>query len=378
MKFTVKNRKVLRRGVIYTYNRFRSCFDSLRNFAPTLIPLPGRYHSKRGQFTCTENGKVFVTYRVRPIRAQIVDTLQVFDDSSDTAIVIQGPLVKKHDFTFETVKLYRQIFPGSIIIFSTWRSEPKEELSKIEKLGAHISTKEAPPKGGLGTHNLQMTSSHAGALFANFLGAEFVMKTRSDQRIYNPFAIRLMKGLLQSFPLSEEASKSQDARLAVISFSSFAYRIYGLSDMLHFGKSTDILKYWNGSQDNRLRIDESMALFPTILDVARQRIAETYYMTNFLQATDWDLKWTLEDYWAACMERFVIVDAASLDLYWPKYSLQEDRWKNYRYPITHQELDFAFWIGLGQKANYEKSIVGTPEKALGFPLLRETDLFNYR
>jgi len=311
------------------------------------------------------------------MKSQQIDELQVFKNHSDTAILIQGPIVQDFSFTLETVKLYTRIFPGSPIIVSTWTNESKENRDAIERLGAYLVSSELPSQVGIGSHNLQMTSTHAGVLFSQALGAEFIQKTRTDQRIHNPLAITLMKGLLSYFPLSQQAASHQNSRIVVISFSSFVFRLFGLSDMLHFGKTEDILKYWNGSLDDRGSIDLSKPN-PSIVDLADRNIAETYYMTNFLRNTSWDIHLTLENYWDACRERFVIVDAASVDLYWPKHSFQEERWKNYQYPITHQEMDFAFWIGLKDQPEYDKKIMISPEKELGFTLSWETDSSQYR
>ena len=376
LKSTIQNNRffhwvatVIRENTLNRIRRIREVF-------PTIIPLLGKFRSRQGQHPFTENGKVFVTYRVRPIRSQQVDNFQVFKTNSDTAIIVQGPIMKEFSFTFETIKLYTRIFPGSPIILSTWKNESKDILDAIETLGAHVVTSDLPPPGGVGSHNLQMISSHAGVVLSQTLGAKFLLKTRTDQRIHNPLAITLMKGLLDYFPLSEHASQNQVSRLAVISFSSFAYRLFGLSDMLHFGKSEDIFKYWNGSLDSRDSVDLSKP-HPSIVELATRNIAETYYMTNFLRGTSWNVELTLDNYWAACRDRFIIVDAASLDLYWPKRSIQEDRWKNYSYPITHQEMDFAFWISLRDKIEYDSRIMKISEKELGFPLLWETDISRY-
>ena len=54
----------------------------------------------------------FFTFHLRPKRADKIGT--VADKSlkySKVAIVIQGPIVYDEDFTLETIKLYKKIFP---------------------------------------------------------------------------------------------------------------------------------------------------------------------------------------------------------------------------------------------------------------------------
>jgi hypothetical protein len=280
-------------------------------------------------------------------------------------------------FTVESVKLYRKIFPGSQIIFSSWEGQQKLATAQIEALGAHVILSSPPVFKGIGSHNLQMTSSHIGIKLAQSLGSRYVLKIRSDQRIHNPYSLVLLKKLLLRFPLGELASKSQENRIVTTSLSSFAYRLFGLSDMIHFGSTEDLLHYWDGSLDKRDFIQNPIPEGPSSIEVAQQNLAETYFMTNFLRGVEWPIEWTLKNYWAACEQLFLVVDAASLDVFWPKYSFQEERWNDYRFPITHQPLDFAFWLGLSEQSDVDEGLLELPEKELGFPLSREARVGAY-
>jgi hypothetical protein len=344
-----------------------------RALKPTVLPLGRKHRSHHGEFKCVENGCSFVTFRTRPIYRQALDALQEFPQHPDTAIVIQGPIIPNFSFTLETVKLYRDIFPGSFIIVSTWNSESQTALDEIRLLGAHVVVSEPPSEKGLGSHNLQMLSSNAGLVHAESLGVKFAIKTRSDQRIYNPYSINLMKELVEQYPLTDEASLHQKGRVVSISLSSFAYRPFGLSDMLHFGAVSDLIKYWNGSLDNRSGPVAPLQSLHSTRDSAKQLLGEPYFTTNFLSSTGWNIEWTLENYWAACVERFIVIDASSIDLYWPKYSFKEERWKNYIHPVSHQEIDFAFWTSLRSGLRGQERIINLPEIELRPPLSRESD-----
>ena len=67
------------------------------------------------------------------------DTWIQDNDGSKVAIVVQGPVIIKNDFTFETLKLYVNIFPNEIIVLSTWDCNKNVEVfAKIRNLGVHI------------------------------------------------------------------------------------------------------------------------------------------------------------------------------------------------------------------------------------------------
>ena len=129
---------------------------------------------------------VFLTYHVRPKYAKTVKTESdktVFDFKR-IGLVIQGPIAKKHDFTLESVRLYKRTFNHSVIILSTWEDEDRDYLSQFKAEGIEIILNKKPLTAGISNRNYQIVSSHAGLLRAKELGAEYGFKTRTDQRIY--------------------------------------------------------------------------------------------------------------------------------------------------------------------------------------------------
>ena len=89
---------------------------------------------------------------------------------------------------------------------------------------------------------------------AKRLGATHVVKTRSDQRAYNPSLLSYLYNLLQVFPVNA-GEKIQKSRIIGTSLNTFKHRIYGLSDMFLFGEIDDLLLYWDSSiiKNNILR-----------------------------------------------------------------------------------------------------------------------------
>ena len=71
---------------------------------------------------------------------------------------------------------------------------------------------------------------------------------------------------------------------------------------------------------------------------------------------------TLGGWWRMLGERTAIVDAASLDLLWPKYTLREFRFRDYSMSSLFEEVQMSDWLLLAR----EPSLIGmsVPEEEL--------------
>ncbi len=288
-------------------------------------------------------GKFFSLHR-RPVLARDIAAKKYQQALLDkTAIVIQGPLIDKFSFTMETIKLYKRIFPELLLIVSTWKNEDSELIKKIRKLkDVELVLSKTPKVSGPAHFNYQLISSKNGIIKAKQQGADFVVKTRSDQRIYNPASVNCLYYLSQ-FPI--KSKYKQKSRLVTIDLDTFKYRPYGLSDMLIAGNTDDVLQYFSAPHDRR----KKMPVSKSQLDFAKKRICETRFSTYFLEAVGRKLKWTLQDSWEAFADHFAIADTASLDFYWPKYSLfREYRYRVYDKQYNSESLHFADWFCLYQ------------------------------
>ena len=297
----------------------------------------------------------FVTERRRPKFESRRHKTWCADPRSDTAIVLQGPIWRVDDFTVESVRRYRTNFPNAPIIVSTWTSEIGRDTELIEDLGGIVVHQEPPSFAGIANQNLQLFSSRLGVLKAEQFGVTHVIKSRTDQRCYSERMLGLLHETLNCFPLVSGVGK-QERRIIGLSFNTFAYRMYGMSDMFTFGTCADSSKYWDGTPD--MRKLEDLKISKTMREFAEKRLCEVKFCSEFLARTGWDLKWTLEDSWKAFAERFVILDASAVDLYWPKYSSIEER--NRRddgHPLKF-EIDFAWWLMMyGQSVNPDETIL---------------------
>ena len=127
----------------------------------------------------------FLSFTTRPIHAEHINQPpRPVLAAKKLAVIIQGPLKHEHSFTIETVKLYKKtLLPSSAIIVSTWEDEDSTTLQTLRDLGAHVVTAPYPENKGILHINYQIVSVRNGIEKAKALGAEYVLKTRTDTRI---------------------------------------------------------------------------------------------------------------------------------------------------------------------------------------------------
>jgi hypothetical protein len=323
----------------------------------SLLKSIGKYNStalieyfiKQFQFSF----EVFITYFSRPIYIKSLDSIGAkFKTNVNIAILIQGPVVKENSFTLESIKLYRLNYPNAIIIFSTWDDDRVEVETWKEDLGIIFIFNSKPKFAGFSNINFQIESTKNGLLKAKELGVEFAIKTRSDQRFYAKNIDQFLLNIVSIFPL-DSSVRIQKYRIVGLSLNTFKYRMYGLSDMFNFGHIDDMLLYWDIPFDDRRFNSNNIKVFnKTLRTYAEWRICEVLLATEFLIKTTHKLEWTLEDSWRAFSYNFCIIDSKSLDLYWGKYSMLEDRWLNYEVGFNmYEELSFKDWLNLYSNIN---------------------------
>lgn len=300
---------------------------------------------------------LYITYRLRPKSTSIVHFSSNHITLPKLAVVIQGPVITKDDFTLETVKLYKQLYPNAMLILSTWDDCSPDDINLFYQLDIHILLNAKPVYAGESNINLQIATSKAGIKKAQELGAEYVMKTRTDQRMYAPNIAQFFFDLLNQFPL-KECIKKQRKRIIGVSLNTFKYRMYGLSDMLIYGHIDDMLLFWNIPLDNRIFTEkEREEATASLRNFANLRICEVYLVTEFLIRIDQKLEWTLENSWGKYADHFCIVDKELLDLYWNKYGSMEDRWIDYNKATNiFEELNFREWFNLYCNSNQIKPL----------------------
>lgn len=256
------------------------------------------------------------------------------------AIVIQGPIVATHNFSLETIRLYKKNFPGTLIILSTWEGEDHVQIRNIKEEGVCVLENKKPQNPGITNVNFQIHSTAEGIKKAKELGAKHILKTRTDQRIYSPLALQYFDAVLKSFPLND--SSVQRERLVAVSMNTFKYRPYSVSDMTMYGATEDMERYWCipfSEEKNTLPPIHSM------VEWAQAKHAEVYFASQFLESLGYTPLFTLADSWAMYRDRFCVIDKESIDLFWYKYD-KEKEYRKIRYDGAYndQELSFRDWL----------------------------------
>jgi hypothetical protein len=285
----------------------------------------------------------FITTHGRPMSATQVKTWSdPLKSIPRTAIVLQGPLLSDHNFTLETIRLYKKHFIDCILIVSTWKGENADTLAKLRAEGIEVLENDKPPVTGVGNVNLQLVSSLAGMEAAKRAGAEFVYKTRCDQRMYGVNINEFLHNLTKAFPVTP--GFSQKHRIIASSFLSIKYIPYLITDMFLFGHIDDMIEYWSAKHDTRTALEKPVR---TVQDVMDARIAESYLASEYLTRIGRGVTWTIEDSWRAYADHFCIVDRETLDLFWYKYDVfKEYQMKDYGGISNSHLLTFAEWFNL--------------------------------
>ena len=258
------------------------------------------------------------------------------------AIVMQGPIRYDNDFTMETIKLYLQNFPNCPIILSTWDYEDEKHLSIMENLGCIVVRNAIPEIQDYAHVNYQIKSTNAGLQKAKELGCTYVIKTRTDQRMYETNIAEFLFNVLDKFPL-DSAVKTQKKRLITLSLNTFKYRLYDISDMFLFGHIDDVINFWNIPYETRTSFPRTSSL----VEYAKQKPSEIGFTINYLEKMGENLNYTLKNSWEMYGKYFCVLDTNTVALYWPKYSNKINRWRNFFgwYPQL-EELTFKEWFNI--------------------------------
>lgn len=308
----------------------------------------------------------FLTIHNRPIFAKEVKTFSENVSSDATAIVMQGRIVETHNFTLETIFLYKKLFPKTHIILSTWELPGSDCIERIKKAGATVLLNEELAFPGVSHINYQILSTSAGIKKARELDAIHVLKTRTDQRIYNPNTLAYFDTAMEVFPLQIEGH--QKKRLIVINMNTFKYRPYSVSDMLMYGTIDDMEKYWCIPFSER---KNDVGPGHSIIEWVKDRQAEVYLSTQFLESIGHTPLYTLTDSWRAYRDHFCILDKEVIDIYWYKYEKHKE-YRRLRYDAIYndQELNFGDWLML-----YNRVPMEVPEDIInqqfGKPILQK-------
>ncbi len=259
------------------------------------------------------------------------------------ALVMQGPVLHELSFTLETLKIYSQLYPTLDLVLSTWEDEDLGAIEAAQLPRLHIVRNAKPSVPGPSNINFQITSAKQGLVYAiEHLQPDYLLKTRTDMRMYNPNFLLDMLALLDGFAARPEHGQAQ--RLLIIS-DVVKYMMYAVPDKNMFGSAREMWRYWDQPLDARaaakLSGGNSMRSF------SQEAPAEVYLLRNYLSKLGWPLAETLGDHFNVLRDLFVVYDRAAADLYWHKYAYHlEYRFKHYAFNQILEEFGFNDWLRL--------------------------------
>lgn len=267
----------------------------------------------------------------------------------NVAVVMQGPVASQDQFTLETLTYYAREMKGVRLILSTWRDTPQDVLAPIAALGVEVVLCDKPTEPGLFNINMQTVSTSQGMRRAAELGVEWALKTRTDQRFYDPHAMAMLAALCRTFPV--KGDYDQKHRIIGIGQGTLKFAPYHVTDQTVFGHIADISRYFSPP----LRLAQRPAAWPSVPEkiflsvpigeLCRQGAPESYYASSFLERTGRHLSWTIEDTWAAYRDQFCFIDYPMVDLFWVKSQTFTHREHQQDYHVSNrQEMGFSEWM----------------------------------
>ncbi len=264
-----------------------------------------------------------VSYKVLPIKG-LADNQLIYSGKSKVAIVLQGPLMAKDNFTINAVEQYLSMYPDCWIIVSTWKMQDTEIIDKLEKIGAIVVLSDMPDSAGNLNVNYQIVNSRAGIIKAKELGAKYICKTRTDQLLCRPHLFDNLIGMLEMFPVETNNFSKQRLVCLSMNYGNLFYP-YFMSDFFYFGDVDEMIRLFDCPLDTRERF--TMDKDSTRRDYSVLMYApEVYLLRNYFESLGIKTECTVKQYWESVKKYLICIDNQYIDLYWPKYD-------NYRYRL---------------------------------------------
>tara|TARA_B100000900_G_scaffold291961_1_gene250861 strand:- start:543 stop:1721 length:1179 start_codon:yes stop_codon:yes gene_type:complete len=290
---------------------------------------------------CTKDN--YLSFHLRPKNSKNFNLESTCVIDEKFAVIIQGPIKEKFDFLKNTLNIYKKIFKNSIFIISTWKNEDQTLVNTLKDQNIYILFNDEPEKSH-NNINHQIYSTNLALDLALKKGAKYSLKTRADVRIHKNNLEAFLISLIQTFPVKK--NNLLNSRIIVPSLNTFKFRLYSLSDIVMFGETEDLIKYFDKGT-----FKEGLQKFnlneKNILMNETPVVAEIFLCSRFINILENNVKWDLENWWRVLKDYFCIVDNSSLDLLWHKYDWEYE----YRYLRTYSDkfaraLDFQEWLSL--------------------------------
>ena len=333
--------------------KFYTKFDFLKNNLNKKIEHQSIIDKESG-FIIDNTKNNYLTYHLRPKKAEDFNLESTCKIDEKIAVIIQGPIQEKFDFLKNTLEIYKKIFKNSIIIISTWKSEDIEKINTLKDKNIYILFNNEPEKSQSNIDH-QIFSTNIALKLAINHNAKYSIKTRADVRLNKSNLETFFISLIKTFPV--KTNSLIKSRIVVPSLITFKFRIFSLSDIVMFGETNDLLQYFDLElfRDGLKKFDLNEK---KLLKNETPVVAEIFLCARFMNKLDNSINWNLENWWDSLKNYFCIIDNSSLDLFWHKYDWNYE----YRYIRTYSDkfaraIDFQDWLSLynNSENNWRKS-----------------------
>lgn len=291
----------------------------------------------------------YLSYHLRPKDSKNFHLESTCNIDEKIAIIIQGPIKEKFNFLKDTLIIYKKIFKNSFIIISTWENENKDLINSLSDENIYIIFNKEPAASRSNIDH-QLISTNKGLNFAIQKKAKYALKTRSDVRLSKNNLETFLISLTKVFPVKKNGLIN--SRIIVPSLITFKYRLFSLSDIVMFGETVDLLKYFDATLYEESLIEfgiqnKDLSKNRNILKNDTPLVAEIFLCARLIKKLDPAMNWGLECWWQNLKDYFCIIDNSALDLFWYKYDWEYE----YRFSRTYSDkfaraIDFQDWLSL--------------------------------
>lgn len=264
----------------------------------------------------------YINYQIYKNKCDyLIENLPVFNKKNRTGIVIQGPICYENDFTINTIRLYRKLFSSLLIVLSTWEDQNTDDIQRLNYDNLIIITNEYPKQKGYFNVNKMIVSTLKGLQTLKDYGIEYIIRTRTDQRIQFENVEAFFYELLNKFKLSVD-NNNQKSRIITIGKFTLQYIPFLISDMFQFGHTEDLLDYWSIELSKKnVDLEEWIKIHREVKIIDEQRLdhSEIYLGIHFakLKLRD-EYKYDYYTYYKFLSERFIILDTDMIGFLWHK------------------------------------------------------------
>lgn len=329
--------KKIKKGFVITVVEFctRLCLWLIRKFKidyqqktseENLLFLLVRCINKR------KAGNYYYAYKSFPKNELVVHANLATNKKDKYAVILQGPICREDNFTINTVKIYKKIFEDALIIVSTWKNERDDVLTELEKSSSqiHVVYSEYPQNTGFLNSNYQIFSTQKGIELAKELGAKYVFKTRTDQRMTKNNIYPYFHNLLEMFPVeykkkNDKGYKPVKRLLVLASSEKNMFNAYYLPDYFYFGYIDDVFELFNSEMRNEettyAEIQQKRKIYSNLQLSEEDLFVEVSIVKTYLRKIfeENQIECTIETYWEYVRKFFISVSKEDVGLLWYKY-----------------------------------------------------------